>query len=203
MLRCTKKTFNREKILEIDSLIQNKDPKKFWSAVNKLGPKQKRNTVCETIDEHGNVTRDPTKVKEAWEHDFTKLYSDPLVGEFDNAFYLERLSDLANANTDDNSDLSLNGPISFNEVRRSVYAGKLRKACGVDGLPYESFQNTLCVKMLHEFYNLCFDYGMIPTEWTKSLIIPISKGKHTIATEPLTHRGLAMQSCVYKSYSYI
>lgn len=53
------------------------------------------------------------------------------------------------------------------------------------------------------FFTLCFDHGLIPQEWTKSIIVPITKGSKIKSYKPLTHRGLAMQSCVYKMYSYL
>lgn len=35
------------------------------------------------------------------------------------------------------------------------------------------------------------------------MIVPIGKGKTSVSTEPLTHRGLGIQSCLYKLYSLL
>lgn len=202
-LRSAKKRYSVDKILQIDKLTNNRNPKLFWDEVNKLGPSKKKETVCEALDEDGQVTRDPILVKELWEGEFTKLYCDPPKGNFNDDFYTEKMLELDEINVDANSQNDLNCEISFHEVSKAIKNSKLRKACGCDQIPYESIKNTLCTKALHSLFGICFKTGLIPGDWMKSEIVPISKGKRTIGHEPLTHRGLALQSCIYKLYSAV
>lgn len=202
-LRKAKRKFSHEKITEIDSLIKHKNPKLFWDEVNKLGPKKRKQFVREALDHNGNVTRDPDIVRKHWFCEFSKLYGDQPQGEFDNDFYLEKMLDLQERPMDDNPQVELNCNISLTEVRNSVMAGKLRKSCGCDLIPYEALKNGPCIEALHKLFNTCFASGCIPSEWRKCEIVPIPKGNKSISTEPLTYRGLGLQSCIYKSYSYI
>lgn len=202
-LKIARRRFSVEKIAQIDSLIRYKNPKVFWEEVEKLGPRKKRNFVCEATDEWGNVTRNPSTVKQHWFDEFSRLYVDQPTGDFDDDFYMEKMIELEEFNTDDNSCVELNSEITINEVRNSIMGGKARKACGCDLIPYEAIKNGPCISALHKLFVICFKTGLIPSEWRKSEIVPIPKGKKSISTKPLTYRGLGLQSCLYKAYSYI
>lgn len=202
-LRTAKRKYNCERIDSLDKLVNCKDPKKFWDEVNKLGPRKKRGVVCEALDSRGQVTRDPEIVLKHWETEYRRLYSEAPMGEFDDDFYLEKMMELDEKSANTDSTWDLNREITLDEVRRSIFAGKKNKACGNDEIPYEVIQNENCVHMLHKLFTICFQNGLIPSEWSRCIIVPVSKGSRSINTQPLTFRGLAMQSCVYKCYSYI
>lgn len=202
-LRSAKQRHSVNKIEEMDFLTGKHNPKMFWEEINKLGPRTKKQTVCEALDPAGNVTRHRGTVRIHWEKEFTHLYTDPPEGVFDDEFYTKQLVELESRNTETNSCPSLNCDISMEEVKRAVANSKLRKAYGNDKIPNESLKNTLCIRAIHVFINAVFDTGMIPSEWRKSIIVPISKGKKTLSHKPLTHRGLALQSCIYKIYSSV
>lgn len=203
-LKRAKRQHAGEVIARIDLLTSSRNPKLFWDEVNRLGPKRKKGFICEAVDADGNVTRDPNIVSSYWYAEYKRLYGDAPEGDFDDVFYLEKLLELEENHENQSSEpQELNRDISLSEIKDSIMAGKPRKSCGVDGIPYEAIQNTLCASVFLRLFNLCFQNGLIPSEWCKSEIVPIPKGKKSISTQPLTYRGLGLQSCIYKSYSYI
>lgn len=203
-LRRAKRAYNGEMIDSLDTLVNTQDPKCFRDEVNKLGTRKKNSITCEAIDEHGNISRDPGLVLRHWESEYRRLYSEAPEGEFDEEFYLEKLLELEELDPDENSDvMDLNREITMDEVKKAIYTGKKNKACGNDGIPYEALQEDWCVRLFHDLFTKCFTSGLLPSEWSNCLIVPISKGARSVNTKPLTFRGLALQSCIYKCYSYI
>lgn len=198
-LRTAKREFNVDKIADIDELA-NGDPKRFWDEVNKLGPSRKRKVTCEALDSNGEITRNPDLVEKLWYKEYSDLYGKYLEGNFDEQHRRDVLGDFCVENGN-NETLSL--PISVMEVERAVKAAKDKKACGLDKIPNEALRSPLCVQILSKLFNLCYDNGLHPETWSKCIILPIGKGKVSISTQPLTHRGLALQSCIYKLYSLV
>lgn len=202
-LRAAKRKHNTECIDSLDKLVDSRNPKIFWDEVNKLGPRKKNIVTCEALDLQGNITRDPVLVLQHWEGEYRRLYSEAPMGDFDDSFYIDKLVELEELDPDLNPTVNLNIDITRNEVKRAICAGKKNKACGNDNIPYEAIQNEHCIELMHRLFVLCFRNGLIPGEWSKCLIVPISKGDRSISTQPLTFRGLALQSCVYKCYSHL
>lgn len=202
-LRRAKRCFSTNKVEHIEELVKSGNPKALWDALNKLGPRAKKQTVCEAIDEGGNITRDQEKVMAHWTREFRSLYGDAPVGEFDEDFYLFRVSDLTKMEEDTsavNTALEINGDITLQEVTRAVKSLKDRKAAGMDKIPNEALKNDTCVMVMTRLFQTCFENGILPSEWSQCRIVPITKGRSSISTDPLSHRGLAMQSCIFKIY---
>ena len=59
------------------------------------------------------------------------------------------------------------------------------------------------LELLLQLFNLCFSMGMVPNQWLHAIILLIPKGTLSKATDPLSYRGLSLQSCVYKIYSSV
>lgn len=203
-LRSAKRKFQYERIIEIEDLSKHGHPKDFWRAVNKLGPRQNRELICEAFDGHGNVTKETEAVMEHWQCCFSDLYGTEPTGNFNDEF----LARAENENDENlvlpqENDLILNRSISLIEVKKILDKAKKRKATGPDLIPTEALQNAQCLKLLHCLFANCFDSGCLPSDWSKCNIVPITKGKSSISTDPLSHRGLAMQSCVFKLYGLL
>lgn len=147
------------------------------------------------------MTRDGPSVLAHWEKEFSNLYGRAPEGEFDDQFWHFKEKELNEMMEEDLSvNTDMNADISLMEVKRVIDNAKKGKAVGVDNIPTEALQNGTCIAMLHDLFNKCFKTGLLPSEWSKCNIVPIGKGKTSISTDPLSHRGLALQCCVYKLY---
>ena len=51
------------------------------------------------------------------------------------------------------------------------------------------------------FFNKCFTSGIIPEEWSKSLVTPLLKGKAKDSTTLNNYRGISLLSHVYKIFT--
>lgn len=204
-LRKEKRKYHRGLILSIEN-VSTTNPNKFWEKINALGPRRKKDFVCEALDEHGNVTRDQKKVYDHWYGAYRDLYTKSNSDNFNENFYEQIKAQVVNRDEiedDENQKKRFNKKIGKSEVRTAIYAAKNKKAVGVDLLPYECFKNELCIDILTRLFNICFDTGIVPTEWTKAIIVTIPKGNSSISTQPLSYRGLSLQSCAYKLYSAV
>lgn len=201
-LRTQKKKFDRGNMVKIESL-NTTNPEKFWELVNKLGPRNKSKMYCEALDEKGNITRDDKIVRNYWYDCYKSHCGSFPEGRFDHSFLKECNSSLAAMEESDQpqAESVLDDYITYNEVLKVVMRGKDNKACGVDELPYECLKNEHCIMVLHRLFNKCLDLGILPSQWDLSVLLPIPKGHKSISTEPLSFRGIALQSCVYKIYS--
>lgn len=202
-LRHAKRKFRVEKIADIEQLAEKGDPKKFWDAVNKLGPRAKKSVFCEAIDDNGEVSRDPRLVNELWFTEYSQLYGSPSQGDFDDEHLHDVERRLRHLQQEGGRNELLDSPITEQEVQKVVKLLSAKKACGLDGIPNEVLKLPLCVGVLTRLFEACFKSGILPNIWKRCVIYPIGKGLSTISTEPLSHRGLALQSCVYKLYSLI
>lgn len=202
-LRAAKRAHSEVCIENLEKLTSG-NPKDFWSEVNKLGPRRRNNLVCEAFDIHGNVTRDTDTVLKHWGENFANLYGTAPVGDFDEDFLCIKRDNLESLPEDDLANSSdFNVDISLMEVKRAVDNAKKGKATGIDNIPTEALQNVTCIEMLHNLFRECFRTGLLPSEWSKCNIVPIGKGMTSISTDPLSHRGLAMQCCIFKLYCLI
>lgn len=202
-LRAAKKKFCLEMIVNMEDLSKIGNPKDFWSAVDKLGPRTSKSIVCEAFDKNGCATRDPGAVFAHWKNCFEGLYGTAPTGDFDENFFETIMKEFDPENISMSSDSVLNSPITLVEVKKVVDSAKSGKATGPDLIPTEALQNVVCIQLLYKLFSHCFNNGVLPSEWSKCNIVPILKGKTSVSTEPLSHRGLAMQSCVFKLYGLL
>lgn len=199
-LRLAKRKFQVDKIVDIENFADKGDPRKFWDAVNKLGPGRKKTVTCEALDDNGQVTREQRVVERLWHSEFSKLYGEYPEGDFDDEHYSRIVGEELDTT---GSDGVLNSVITEREVRNAINSVKNNKAAGLDGIPNEALRSTVCIGVLSKLFNLCFTNGIMPDVWSKCIILPIGKGNTSSSTNPLSHRGLALQSCIYKLYSLV
>ena len=79
----------------------------------------------------------------------------------------------------------------------------MKKTCGVDGILSDVFRNDTSVSILHVLFimfNVCFPSGVIPSEWGKCIINPISKSNTDHHRDPLSYRGISLAPATYKLY---
>ena len=89
---------------------------------------------------------------------------------------------------------------SILEVLKAVRSAKRGKSCGFDEIPSEVLSNDASVNFLHVLFNVCFNKGVVPTICGKCVIKPIPKSSSTDPRDPLSYRGIALASAVYKIY---
>ena len=84
---------------------------------------------------------------------------------------------LENLNDPDNYNELLNRNISYDEIEKVINGASLKKACGFDGIYNEVLKSNECKHVLYRFFNLCFEYGKVPSIWQKAIISPVPKSE--------------------------
>ncbi len=64
-----------------------------------------------------------------------------------------------------------------------------------------SFKAPKLFRILFELFQFCFDHGVIPAQWYKSIIKPIPKSSRNDPKSPHSYRRISLISNVYKLYS--
>ena len=73
----------------------------------------------------------------------------------------------------------------------------------IDEISNEVLKSPRLFNVLFELFKTCFDCGIIPTQWNKSIVKPIPKSSKNDPKLPLSYRGISLISCIYKLYSSI
>ena len=188
-LRYYERQYNRNIIANIED-VSTSNPREFWQKLKNLGPRKSKipNSV---YDNNNLLCSDPNIVLNKWKSEFEKLFSnDNIVPDenYKDLLYqkclLENLSD-----PDDHNEL-LNGSISYDEIEKVINGAKLKKACGYDGMYNEVIKSSECKHALYRLFNLCFDYGKVPSTWQKAIISPVPKSAMKDPHVPSEYRGV-------------
>ncbi len=91
----------------------------------------------------------------------------------------------------------LEGRITLEEVRLSLARAKKGKAIGWDGIPLAVVRYDSAILYMHHLFNICFESGIIPKIWSKSIINPIQKSLTADARLPSQYRGITLASAIY------
>ena len=103
----------------------------------------------------------------------------------------------------DNLEAEYNHEVFMGEIECALKKSKNGKAAGIDRITNKVLKQDAMLELLLCLFNLCFSTGMVPSQWIQAIILPIPKGTSSKATDPLSYRGLSLQSCVYKIYSSV
>ena len=101
-------------------------------------------------------------------------------------------------------NLELNIPITEQEVLKSINGLKMNKACASD-LILNEFLKSSKSKMLTAFtklFNIVFNSGHVPDDWSQGIISPIYKNKGDRAS-PDNYRGITILSCFGKLFTAV
>ena len=182
--KCINKQFNLYKkdfIAKLRSL-KHSDPKSYWSLLNKAD--NSRSQVMQKVS------------LESFADHFKKL-NIANTTDTDSIFQIDP-SKVSEHN------FELNSAISEDEVLKCLNHLKLNKACSSD-LILNEFLKSSKTKMLTvftTFFNLVFNTGIIPDEWSQGMISPIYKNKGDKAS-PDNYRGITILSCFGKLFTAI
>ncbi len=184
--------------------LQGTNPKEYWKYVGKIGmgSVRKIHIPWEVTMEDGTVSQDFQDVMNKWSNHFSTLLNDdpdcpgaePSGGGIgdDGIEYGE---------VHGGPDLEVG--ITLEEVRLSLARAKDGKAIGWDGIPVEVVRNDSAILYMHHLFNICFESGIIPKIWSKSIINPIPKSSTADARLPSQYRGITLASAIYKIYAGI
>lgn len=175
-----KLSFKREKAERLASL--GNDSKSFWKEVKQLSGKRKNTASLEITDEQ-------------WFNHFKNLFNDEDVRVNENI-----LHDVGRMDVDCDN---LNMPITENEVFEAIRKLKNGKACGVDNIMPEMLKLTgnVSIGFMTKLFNVIFDEGIYPDEWSKAIIVPIFKKGDKNETN--NYRGVSLLSLVSKCYTAV
>jgi hypothetical protein len=98
----------------------------------------------------------------------------------------------------------LDRPFTVQELRKAINHGKYGKAAGPDMITYDLLKCSIDILLdpLLSFINCVFENQMCPLKWITSFLITLYKGKGPLSS-PDSSRGIALQSCILKTYTYM
>ena len=177
-------------MIEIER-VNTSDYREFWKMLKKLGPKHKDSIPWEVYDNDGQINCNKDYVLNKWKNDYSALFNDN-NDVYDDQFKTEVLNTklhLERGMLDPlyTPNIALNQPLEINEVRKAVGLAKNGKAMGMDHVPNEVLKNDTVIKVLHAFFQLCFDSGKVPVLWTQCVINPIPKNRTNDPRVPLNY----------------
>ena len=193
--------------------LGEEDPSQVWKKLQRLNAKPLKR-VMEVVREDGSISGDTGEVLQRWFQDISNLYAglneQPDIA-FDESFYqkvlekkaeFEKLTGEQQANIPDINypSSSLNDELTMVEVSNAIDRTKCGKAY-LD-IPNDALKNWNAKLLLHKLFNLCFNSGMSPSEWSLSNIIPIPKPDKD-PRFPLQNRCISILCCVSKVYSNV
>jgi hypothetical protein len=181
----------QQKLLE----DQRYRPQSFWKKLN-LGRSKKQAAIPETVlDDHGNEIIHKTGVLDCWRAYFEQLYNVNVEGDSGHVHAYPPVGQ--RLETDE-----LNIEITVEEVEQAIKANEDKKAPGFDEIRANFIKNKQCITFLHKFFNCCLIEGVIPLQWQKGIIIPVSK-KAKPTKCPNDYRGISLQSMILKTFCRI
>ena len=210
--RFYKRKYNNKHQNELHDLAA-KNSTDIWIKIKKLHSPPTRPPL-EIVKEDNTISSDIKEILERWHSDISRLFSglreNPEIA-FDDAFYSEIVSkreEFENLSEDQQSEVInleyngdiLNNDIKFEEVSRAIDRTKVGKAY-LD-IPNDVIKNLNAKMLLHKFFNICFQSGLNPTDWSYSDIKPIPKPDKD-SRDPLQNRCITILCCIAKVYSSI
>lgn len=184
LIKNKKARFRREKARHLASLENN--GKIFWKEIKKLSG-NKRVKVSQKIND-------------------TEWFD-----YFKGLFNIDEVSVDWNAGVEgqgeagEGTDLceELNAVITEEEVKEAVRRLKKGKACGTDGVLAEMLKlvDSSALRFLTKLFNVLFDRGVYPDEWSKAIIVPIYKKGDADQTD--NYRGVSLLSLLSKCYTAV
>ena len=84
-------------------------------------------------------------------------------------------SNVSHNDRDSYTNFDFNSEISRNEVSKAISYAKKGKSAGIDEIPTDVLKNEVAIDILHKLFSICFNTGIIPEDWSYSIITPIPK----------------------------
>jgi len=174
-----KSSFNRDKAMQLASF--GKDSRSFWREIRHLSGRKKVGVCPEISDVQ-------------WMEHFQKLFSKDVSYVNNDNVVVED----TNINCDD-----LNKPLSEIEVFEALRRLKNGKACGSDEILSEMLKmsSDFSISFMTKLFNVLFNEGIYPQEWSEAIIMPIFKKGDKTKTD--NYRGISLLSIMSKCYTSV
>ena len=182
-----KRKFEEDRQVKLEKLIRS--PRKWWAEVRKLGliGGKKKDMTGRVYDE-GGVIRQGKEVVEVWRSYFEKVLNEGGNSE-----------DQGGGDVLGGESSWIEEGITREEVEPALGKLKRRAAPGTDGLTAEMVGSKELVDFWHCLFNWCWANGMIPTEWRRSIIVPIPKKRVRGVCRMDEFRGISLVPVAYKA----
>ena len=195
-LICKSKAYNnaikiakREFETELHKKLRNlrsSCPKEYWAILNKTiaGSEKLTSLTTQCLLEH-----------------FKKLSQ---MQTSEEGKYQSNMNVLEDDNAETINNLAFNLPFSEDEIGKQLPKLKNGKSCGIDNILNEfiKYSPPEMTSLLTYYFNLILNSGIIPSDWTLGIIIPIFKKKGSI-DDPDNYRGITLLSCIGKFFTLL
>ena len=174
---------------DIENLNKN-NTQEFWKTIGKIGVgNERRKRIPFEVEVNGRITRDNKTVLETWKNSFQNLLNPNNV-----------TSNITQGDGVSHSEFNFNSDITRDEVYKAISRAKIGKSAGLDEIPTDVLKNDAAIGILHRLFSVCFNTGIIPNDWSYSIITPIPKSSTGDARNPLHYRGISLAPACYKLY---
>ena len=194
-----------------DFLRMRKEGKEYKYAI-----KNAYNQYTNEIRAHIRKLRKQSNTKEYWEyckpevHDYSRTTID--FSKFVD-FFRNLNSEHGSSNLDynsiiypnsDNINNTLDTDITASEILAAVKKLKNNKACGSDRIYNEYIKSSvnILLPVYVKLFNMIYENGIIPIDWTIGIIKPIYKQKGN-REDPDNYRPITILSCLGKLYTSV
>ena len=148
-----------------EEVLKITEEDEYWSEEKDVGD------LLEVYDKDGNGMAGEEAVK-VWNEHFTKVLGASNEGAVGDE---ERVGDSADINNRLDFSETLCQPISREEVAWALNKGKKDTSPGKDGVTVDMMSADMLFGVWCALFEVCWEYGMVPSVWRESLVIPILK----------------------------
>ncbi len=103
----------------------------------------------------------------------------------------------------DDIDMWYNKDIEEKEVKFVLKKARLKKAVGINNIPFVVLMNSVPVPLLRILFSKTILSHVVPTIWRKAIVKPIPKNSTIDPRLPLQYRVISVLSTIYKQYAGI
>ena len=178
LVRKEKRKFEKELNAKI-RVLKSTDPGKYWNLIN---PRKKKNKI-------GDLSLDTVRTH------FSDMNKD-ISNSSENQFEFENQNLVTN-------DI-INGPFTFEEIKKHIDSLKKNKSPGADYILNEfiKFCPEKLIYVIVALFNVVLESGVIPSEWSIGIIKVLYKNKGNI-NDVNNYRGITLLSCLGKLFTSV
>ncbi len=103
----------------------------------------------------------------------------------------------------DDIDMWYNKDIEEKEVKFVLKKARLKKAVGIDNIPFGVLNNSVSVPLLRILFSKIILSHVVPTIWRKAIVKSIPKNSTIDPRLPLQYRGISLLTTIYKLFAGI
>ena len=168
-IKKAKEEFIEKRCTSIQRDFENNNTREAYATVKQL-TKEKVDKTSAIEDENGTLLTDSRKIQNRWTEYIRNLYNHPI--NTDDAILEKLANEGPGQGTGDNEP-----EILRSEIEEAIKYLKNGKAAGIDNITAELLKNggDSTVDLLHKLCNRVWRTGEWPSQWTKSLMIPLPK----------------------------